>query len=97
VSHNYYVYIMASRPYGTLYTGVTNDVAHRSAQHRGGQIPGFTKRYKVNRLVWFERFDDIRLAIQREKSIKRWPRQWKINLIERENPHWDDLGPRLMA
>lgn len=93
--HVYYVYMMASGAYGTLYTGVTNDVAHRSAQHRAGEIPGFTKRYKVHRLVWFESFEDIHAAIQREKTIKKWPRQWKINLIERDNPHWMDLGPRL--
>lgn len=92
---SYYVYIMASRKHGTLYIGVTNDVANRSAEHRAGTMPGFTRRYGVTRLVWFETFEDIDHAIQREKTMKKWPRQWKINLIERDNPDWDDLGPRL--
>jgi putative endonuclease len=93
----YYVYIMASRKHGTLYIGVTNDVAHRSAQHRAGEIPSFTKRYGVTRLVWHEEFDDIHIAIQREKTMQKWPREWKTNLIERDNSNWDDLGIRLMG
>ena len=93
----YYVYIMASRKHGTLYIGVTNDVANRSAQHRSGTMLGFTQRYGVTRLVWFEQFDDIDRAIQREKTMKKWPREWKINVIERDNPHWDDLGPGLVG
>jgi putative endonuclease len=90
------VYIMASRTYGTLYTGVTADLERRVAQHRAGEVPGFTRRYGVKRLVWFERHDDIGEAIQRETSIKRWNREWKINLIERSNPHWADLYPGLV-
>ncbi len=97
MGRQYYVYMMASRPYGTLYVGVTNSVANRSAQHRAGEIPGFTAKYTVHRLVWFEPFDHIAPAIQREKTIKKWPRQWKINLIERDNPHRDDLGLGLIG
>ena len=93
----YYVYIMASRKHGTLYIGVTNDIAHRSAQHRAGEIAGFTKRYGVTRLVWYEAFDDILIAIQREKTMKKWPREWKTNLVERDNPNWDDQGIGLMG
>ena len=78
----YYVYIMASRKNGTLYIGVTNDVARRAYEHHEGLLPGFTKRYGVN---------DISTAIQREKSLKKWPRAWKIALIEESNPDWRDL------
>ncbi|HEX4712402.1 GIY-YIG nuclease family protein [Phenylobacterium sp.] len=85
------VYIMADRMRGTLYIGVTSDLIRRVWEHREGVLPGFTKRYGLKRLVWHESFEDMSNAIQREKSLKRWPRQWKINLIERENPHWDDL------
>jgi putative endonuclease len=89
------VYIMADRPRGTLYIGVTRQLAGRITQHRDGLIAGFTKRYGLKRLVWFEEHDLMTDAIQREKSLKRWPRQWKINLIERDNPHWNDLFPGL--
>lgn len=71
-----WVYIMTSRPNGTLYTGVTNDIVRRAYEHRTGAIRGFTKRYGLHRLVYFERHDDIRAAIQREKNIKEWPRAW---------------------
>jgi putative endonuclease len=87
----YYVYIMASRENGTLYIGVTNDIARRAYEHREGLIIGFTKRYDVKLLVHMEPFDDIRAAIQREKSLKKWPREWKIALIEESNPDWRDL------
>jgi putative endonuclease len=80
---------LASRRHGTLYTGVTSDVLKRVGQHRAGEAEGFKRRYGVKRLVWFERHDSIVEAIQRETSIKRWRREWKINLIERDNPHWD--------
>jgi putative endonuclease len=95
--HRYYVYILASKPYGTLYTGVTNDLLHRVQQHKEGQIEGFTKRYDVKRLVCYEQHDHIAEAIKREKQIKRWRRDWKIALIERDNPHWDDLYDQLLA
>ena len=87
----YFVYILASKPQGTLYIGVTNNIYRRMIEHREGKGGGFTWRYKVNRLMWFEPFTDIHVAIQREKSLKLWPRAWKINLIERDNPHWQDL------
>jgi putative endonuclease len=86
-----YVYILASKPYGTLYIGVTGDLIRRTFEHRNGAVEGFTKRYDVKRLVWFEEHADIIAAIAREKTLKKWPRQWKINLIERDNPHWADL------
>ena len=83
-----WVYIMASGPYGTLYVGVTNDIAHRAWQHREGTGSAFCRKYGVNRLVYSEPFDDISNAIHREKRIKKWPRRWKINLIEGVNPKW---------
>ncbi len=88
---SYYVYILASRPHGTLYVGVTNDLIRRVYEHREGQVDGFTKTHGVKRLVYFEHFDQIKPAIQREKTIKHWSRAWKINLIERSNPQWIDL------
>ena len=89
------VYILASRDYGTLYIGVTSDLIARLYQHRTGQVKGFTSRYAVYRLVRFEQFDNMHDAIAREKQLKRWHRQWKINLIESENPDWHDLAPGL--
>jgi putative endonuclease len=88
-------YIMASRKNGTLYTGVTSDLSRRAFEHREGALPGFTKRYGVKRLVWYQTFELITAAIQRERTIKGYPRQWKINLIEAENPDWLDLYTRL--
>ncbi|RAK61680.1 GIY-YIG nuclease family protein [Phenylobacterium hankyongense] len=82
---------MADRMRGTLYIGVTGQLVRRVWEHREGIVPGFTSKYGLKRLVWFEPFEGMLNAIQREKSLKRWPREWKINLIERENPHWDDL------
>jgi putative endonuclease len=90
------VYIMASRKHGTLYVGVTSDLIGRVVQHREGLVEGFTKTHGVKRLVWYERYESIGPAIQREKSLKKYRREWKINLIERENPHWDDLFPALV-
>lgn len=86
------VYILASRKNGTLYTGVTVDLVKRLYEHRNGLIDGFTKDYGVKRLVWFEPHDRLESAILREKRIKKWNRQWKIGLIEAENPDWDDLA-----
>ncbi len=91
----YYVYIMASKKNGTLYIGVTNDLRRRVWQHKSDVHEGFTKKYGVHSLVWFEATYDIRGAIQREKQMKKWNRQWKINLIERENPEWADLYEEL--
>ena len=93
----YAVYILASKFNGTLYIGVTADLISRIAQHKTGDVKGFTQKYKVHTLVWYENFGDINLAIQREKTMKKWPRQWKINLIERDNLHWQDLYPELVG
>lgn len=86
------VYILASQPRGTIYIGVTSDLTARLWQHRNDEVPGFTSRYAVHRLVRFEQFADLSAAIAREKKLKAWRRQWKINLIESENPHWADLA-----
>lgn len=91
----YFVYLLASRRYGTLYCGVTNALLRRVFEHKIRQVPGFTAKYGVDRLVWYERHQDINEAITREKRIKRWRRQWKINLIEKDNPDWNDLYPGL--
>ncbi|CAN5421583.1 GIY-YIG nuclease family protein [soil metagenome] len=86
------VYILASKRNGTLYTGVTSDLIKRVAEHRAGTVPGFTRRYNVKLLMWFEQHGTIEEAILREKRIKEWNRQWKIQLIESQNPHWSDLA-----
>mgnify|MGYP003869529887 FL=1 len=86
------VYILASHPYGTLYIGVTSDLIGRIWQHRNGAVEGFTRRYRVHRLVRYELFGDMAGAIPRERQLKRWHRQWKINLIESANPDWHDLA-----
>lgn len=91
----YWVYILASQPRGTLYVGVTNNLIRRVWQHREGQADGFTQRYAVKRLVWFEEHADIAEAILREKRIKRWSRQWKYELVSKDNTQWDDLFDRL--
>ena len=87
----YYVYLLASSKYGTLYLGVTNDLIRRVYAHKSKAVPGFTSRYGVDRLVWFECYDDPLSAITREKEIKKWRRDWKISLIEQDNPDWRDL------
>ena len=86
-----WVYIMTNHANGVLYVGVTSDLARRAFEHREGLIKGFTKRYELKRLVYFERYDDIRDAIQRESNLKHWPRAWKIRLIHDTNPEWRDL------
>ena len=89
-----YVYMMASRKHGTLYIGVTADIVRRVWEHRDKVFPeSFTARYNVNRLVWYQEFDDITDAISHEKRMKRWRREWKVQLIEESNPEWDDLYP----
>ncbi|MBE5074438.1 GIY-YIG nuclease family protein [Erythrobacteraceae bacterium E2-1 Yellow Sea] len=95
IERNPCVYILASKPYGTLYIGVTSDLIARLWQHRNGAIEGFTSRYAVHRLVRYEVFGDMIAAITREKQLKRWHRQWKINLIQSENPDWHDLAAGL--
>ena len=87
----YYVYILASKKNGTLYLGVTNDIARRIYEHKNNLVDGFTKKYSVHCLVYFEVCEDVRVAIQREKNIKKWRRRWKIELIEKNNPDWRDL------
>jgi len=94
--HEYFVYLLARKPQGTLYVGVTNDLMRRASEHKAGIVPGFTKKYGVTRLVWFESFSDINDAIAQEKRLKRWRRDWKKNLIEHDNPHWVDLYPGLL-
>ncbi len=86
-----WVYIMINRPNGTLYTGVTSQLVRRVFDHREGMIDGFTKRYGLTRLVYFERHEDIREAIAREKVVKKWPRAWRVRLIVAGNPEWNDL------
>ena len=92
-----YVYMLSSRRYGTLYTGVTSDLIRRVWQHREGLADGFTKKYGVKTLVWFEAHQDILEAITREKQIKKWNRDWKIALIQKNNPFWTDLYPEIIA
>ena len=87
----YYVYIMASKRNVTLYIGATNDLARRVDEHRQGMVSGFTKRYGVHRLVYYEEHGDVKDAIAREKQIKKWRRAWKMNLVEDVNPEWRDL------
>ena len=91
-----WVCIMANRPNGTLYVGVTSDLGRRVWEHRKGVAEGFTKRYGLKRLVLAERFEDIVTAIQREKNMKHWPRHWKLRVISEANPNWDDLYDRLL-
>jgi putative endonuclease len=92
----FYVYLLASRRHGTLYLGVTNDLVRRVQEHKSRDIPGFSARYGVDRLVWFETHDDPTEAISREKELKKWRRDWKIRLIEDQNPDWRDLYPALV-
>ena len=96
-ARSFYVYIVASRIGGTLYVGVTDDLVRRVAEHRLELVDGVTKKYGVHRLVYFEQFDDAENAIRREKRLKRWNRDWKIRLIEKFNPNWDDLYPGIVG
>ena len=91
MSKTYYVYILASKRNGTLYVGVTSDLARRVSEHRDGVVPGFTKKYGVKRLVYFESFGDIHDAIHRESRLKKYKREWKMNLIQKDNAVWNDL------
>jgi putative endonuclease len=92
VERNYYVYILASRRLGTVYTGITGNLEQRVYQHKNDIFEGFTKRYGVHRLVWFEVHGDVTVAIAREAQIKGWNRAWKIRMIEKSNPEWRDLA-----
>ena len=91
IQKTYYVYITASKRNGTLYIGVTSNLKKRIYEHKESLLDGFTKKYKVNKLVYFETTNDISSAIQREKRMERWKRKWKLKLIEKENPCWIDL------
>ena len=92
MAKTYYVYILASKRNGTLYIGVTNDLERRLYEHRNNLIEGFTNKYNVHHLVYYEDVNDIQSALQREKQLKRWTRKWKIELIEKVNPEWRDLA-----
>ncbi|MBW1846831.1 MAG: GIY-YIG nuclease family protein [Deltaproteobacteria bacterium] len=94
---NYYVYILASKRNGTLYIGITSELIKRIWQHKEKLADGFTKKYNVNRLVYFEQFRDPENAIKREKRLKKYERQWKIKLIEKDNPQWKDLYNTLVS
>src|SRR3979411_1550501 len=94
-ARNFYAYTLAGRSGGSRYIGGTNDLMRRVADHRQKQVKGFTKKYEVDRLVYFEQFDDGENAIKREKQLKKYNRAWKIRLIEELNPNWDDLYPSI--
>ena len=87
----YYDYILASDKNGTLYNEITNNLIRRVAEHKRKEVKGFTEKYNVNKLVWYEQTNDLRIAIQKEKQIKKWYRKWKTRLIEKTNPEWKDL------
>ncbi|NOT65866.1 MAG: GIY-YIG nuclease family protein [Methylotenera sp.] len=88
---SYYVYIMTNKPNGVVYIGVTNDIIRRVYEHKHHLVKGFTEQYNLDKLVWFEQTEDVTSAIAKEKQLKNWHRQWKINLIEKDNPNWQDL------
>jgi putative endonuclease len=92
-----YIYILASRKRGTLYIGITRDLIRRIYEHKSGFVAGFTREYDVKLLVWYQYCDSIISAIHREKQMKAWKRDWKIELIETTNPHWHDLYPSLLS
>jgi putative endonuclease len=96
-ARHYYVYILDNRIGGALYIGVTNDLVRRVGEHKLKSVEGFTEKYGVVKLVYFEPFDDPENAIRREKRLKKWPRAWKISLIEKGNPDWSDLYPAIAA
>jgi putative endonuclease len=95
MEHRYFVYILASARNGTLYVGVTGNLPKRLGEHRDGLMEGFTKKYDVHKLVWFEEHADVHEAILREKCIKKWRRTWKLELIEKTNPDWSDLFEKI--
>ncbi len=93
----FYIYILASAHYGTLYIGMTSNLPKRLWEHKNKVVKGFTEKYDVHRLVYFEQYDDFENAATREKQLKAWKRNWKIRLIEEGNPHWEDLSRNLVA
>ena len=96
LTKEYFVYLLAHKPNGVLYAGVTNNLTKRMWEHKNEMVEGFSKKYQVKNLVWFEKHDDITFAISREKQLKKWKRQWKVDLIEATNPQWEDLYERLL-
>ncbi|MEK7211831.1 MAG: GIY-YIG nuclease family protein [Patescibacteria group bacterium] len=92
----YFVYILASKRNGTLYIGVTSDLIKRVYQHKNNMVAGFTKKYAVHSLVYFDQTSDVMSAIEREKNLKAWKRKWKLDLIEKDNPNWDDLYNKIV-
>lgn len=92
MSHNYYVYLVTNRKHGALYIGVTNNLERRLSEHKQGEVKGFTQKYQISKLVYYEHFTSVTAAIGREKELKKWKRQWKINLFEKNNPDWDDIS-----
>ncbi|MDR2035563.1 MAG: GIY-YIG nuclease family protein [Coriobacteriales bacterium] len=96
IDREYYVYIMASRKSGTLYVGMTNNLPRRVYEHKNNLVDGFTKKYGVHRLVWYERTVDVNSALLKEKQIKKWNRNWKIRMIEEKNAEWEDLSKDFM-
>jgi putative endonuclease len=92
---SFWVYILSSRRNGTLYVGMTDDLVHRAWEHRNGTIPGFTKKYSVHTLVWYEQHETRESAFQRERQMKKWNRAWKLTLIEQSNREWRDLAAEL--
>jgi putative endonuclease len=95
-AQQYFVYILASRKNGTLYVGVTSDLVRRVHEHKHDLIGGFTKAHQIHRLVYYETTDDVAIAIKREKQLKRWRRDWKLELVARVNPEWKDIYPDLL-
>jgi len=92
---NYYVYILASERNGTIYVGVTNDLKRRIHEHKNNLTKGFTEKYNIHNLVYYEETNDVNVAIEREKNLKNWKRKWKIELIEKQNSNWNDLYDNL--
>ena len=93
---NYYVYILTNRPRGSLYVGVTNDLVRRVYEHKNGFVEGFTKTYNLKQVVFYECYEDVNFAIRREKNLKTWLRDWKIQLVEKSNPEWQDLWSEIV-
>ena len=94
---NYYVYILSSKRNGTLYIGVTSDIVNRVYEHKNGMVEGFTKKYNIHDLVWYEMHEAAESAIYREKQLKKWKRAWKLKLIEEGNPNWIDLYEKICS
>ena len=90
--HQYYVYLLSSKKNGTLYIGVTNDLERRMFEHKNKLVEGFSSKYGLDKLIYFEIYQYVNDAIKREKNMKKWKRQWKINLVEKDNPNWEDLS-----